>query len=1020
MYLNSISIIFDVIVLSECHITKSDLIDNHFEIQGYNKFYCMSEIKFGGVLIYAKIDFEVTVINELTIHTDFYDSLYVKVNCTKMRKPIVVGGYYRHCRNSSHDIMRFCNALNEHLCHKHVCKFNKIIAGDFNICLLKSVHNQDSLMYLNILLQNGLETHTFLPTRFTHFKNSLQIKSATLIDQIHSDLYAFECTSGNLFYPDSDHYANFTVFKNIFQSNKLRNTEQYRRDFKNCNPNNLLQEFNTLDWSDTVYNIDNLETASENLINTLEQLYDKHVPLVKRSHRKAKYREKPWIKGQLLLDIRAKNGLHVVKSNTPSASNAEIFRTSRNNVTSRLRRSKKLYLKEYFDKHRGDSKKMWHGINMALEQSKRKKEFPSQVKNVTGQDIKDPQTIANAFANYFENIPLTTRDKVNRPSNRHYLDYLHKMKPVDHYLVLHDANPHEIMKLICGLKDNSSPGPLNIPNKFLKIIAQPLSIVLSTIVNRSLRIGYVPLCFKIGKQTPVFKSGEVRIQNFRPITVANSLSKILEKVVRSRVNKFLAENEIINNRQFGFRKNHSTNHAIINLLETSLEGLDQKLKSGGVFLDISKAFDCVPHNILLRKLEYYGFRDRTLMWFESYLKNRSQYVEIKGKKSARYSPTLGVPQGGVLAPLLFIIFVNDIIQSSSTLDFSTYADDTCLILNIKREMYDETISRELSNVMIWFSCNELLLNINKTDYLNFGPHYPRQYIKGEHDLRELHDTVPLFLIDNEHWDIDGPGHRVVNKKGEFMLHELHHVMPDYMVNEHIYTENGLAIPENETVKYLGIYIDNKLDFQYHLNILYCKLNRMVGTFWKCPDIGLNTKKVIYSSLVESHLTYGILAWGSNLSKKICGDLSDSYIPPNLKPIKKVQNKIIRAIFRKSKFDKRTQTYTDMSVLYKELEVLKLYDLYCYNLCLLCFDFHHNPDFPDAMKSLFTLKSEISERSTRQHHLNLYPKLVNLNSTMKKPSYAGSVAWNALPDNLKDIDSKRTFKSNLKCYYTDKY
>ena len=162
------------------------------------------------------------------------------------------------------------------------------------------------------------------------------------------------------------------------------------------------------------------------------------------------------------------------------------------------------------------------------------------------------------------------------------------------------------------------------------------------------------------------------------------------------------------------------------------------------------------------------------------------------------------------------------------------------------------------------------------------------------------------------------------------------------------------------------------------------------------------------------------AWGSNLSKKICGDLSDSYIPPNLKPIKKVQNKIIRAIFRKSKFDKRTQTYTDMSVLYKELEVLKLYDLYCYNLCLLCFDFHHNPDFPDAMKSLFTLKSEISERSTRQHHLNLYPKLVNLNSTMKKTSYAGSVAWNALPDNLKDIDSKRTFKSNLKCYYTDKY
>ena len=1023
MYLNSLSLTFDIMVLSECHISNTGNygnIDSRLEIQGYNKFYSKSEIKFGGVVMYIKKDFNVTVISELTACTDFYDSLYIKICCSRLQKPIVVGGYYRHCRNNSHDIIRFCNALDEHLSHKSISKFNKVIAGDFNICLLKSAHNLDSLTYLNTLLQNGLETHTFLPTRFTHYKDSLQIKSATLIDQIHSDLYAFECISGNLFYPDSDHYANFTVFKDIFKKSSKVQPEQYRRDFKNCDPDSLLHDYNCTDWDELVHNVDNLETASENIINRLEQLYDKHVPLVKLSHRKAKYREKPWIKGQLLLDIRAKNGLHVTKCNTPSANNDENFRVSRNYVTSRLRSSKKIYLKDYFNKFRHNTKKMWQGINMALEQSKRKKEFPSQVKDVTGKDLKDPQTIAHAFANYFENIPLKTRAKISRPNDRHFLDYLHKMKPVDNYLVLFDTNPYEIIKLINGLNDNSSPGPLNIPNKFLKLLAQPLSILLSVIVNRSLRTGYVPLCFKIGKQTPVFKSGVVQIQNFRPITVANSLSKILEKVVRSRVNKFLDDNKILNNRQFGFRKKHSTSHAIINLLETSLEGLDLKLKTGGVFLDISKAFDCVPHNILLRKLEFYGFRDRSLMWFESYLKNRSQYVEIKGKKSARYSPTLGVPQGGVLAPILFIMFVNDIIQSSSTLEFSIHADDTCLILSIDRKCYDETMARELSKVMNWFSCNELLLNISKTDYLNFGPHYPKQYIKGEYDLKELHDTVPLFLVNNDYWDIDGPCHKEVNKKGEFLLHELHHVMPDYMINEHIYTDNGQAIADNEFVKYLGVFIDNKLEFQYHLSTLCCKLNRMVGTFWKCPDIGLDTKKVIYFSLVESHLSYGILAWGSNFSRKIYGDFSSTYIPPNLKPIKKVQNKIIRAIFRKPKLDKRSQTYTDMSALYKELGVLKIFDLYCYNLAILCFDFHHNIDLPDTIKSLFTLKSDVTDRSTRQHYLNLYPKQVNLNSTMRKPSHAGSLVWNALHDDIKDIDKKRKFKATLKNFYIDKY
>ena len=1019
MYLNMFKIPFDVIVLSECHIngtTGCSDIDKKFDINGYQKFYCKSRIKFGGVVVYVKNTFDTLIVNELTIAAEYYDSLYLKIRSPNGLKPVILGAYYRHCRHNSHDIIKFANVLDEHLSHKSVTKHNKVIAGDFNICLLKSVSNMESLTYLNTLFQNGLETHIFLPTRITYMKDSMQVKSLSLIDHIHSNLYANECISGNLSYPDSDHYGNFAVFKGLFQKISAKPV-QYRRDFKNCDHNKLIDDFNGMNWDDLVIGEDNLETASDNLTNTLENLYDKHVPLVKLSNRKSKYCDKPWIRGQLLLDIRTKNNLHGIKGS--SANNEENFRVNRNHVTSQLRRAKKMYFKDYFNNHRNNTRKMWEGINLALAQSKNKKQLPSQIKDENGNTLNDPQDIANSFAKYFENVPLKTRSKI-KPGNRHYLDYLHKMKPVDNYLVLHDSSPDEVLKLINGLNDYSSPGPLPIPNKFLKILAQPLSNILCTIVNRSMSIGYVPTCFKIGKQTPVFKSGEIQVQNFRPITVCNSLSKILEKTVRARVTSFLYDLNILNNRQFGFRKNHSTAHAIMNLFETSLEGLDKKLKVGGVYLDISKAFDCVSHDILLRKLEYYGFRDRSLMWFQSYLKDRTQYVEVKGKRSNKYKTLLGVPQGGVLAPILFILFINDVITSSSVLEFSIYADDTCLILAINRNLYDETMVRELSKVFDWFSCNELLLNIKKTDYQNFGPHFTKQYIRGEVDLAELHEVGPQFLFEGQPWENNGPSHHEINKKGEFVLYDLYQVMPEYMIQEVLYTDDGTEILESTDVKYLGLNIDNKFEFCNHINIQYCKLNRMVNTYWKCPDIGLSTKKIIYHSLVESHLNYGLLVWGSNFCKKVCNDVSANYTPANIKPIKKAQNKIIRAIFRKPKFNKYTRTNTDMSPLYKELGVLKLYDLYRYQLALLCFDFHHNPDFPDRISSFFTLKSDISTRNTRQHHLTLYPAQVNLANTSRKPSYVASFIWNSLPDYIKDISSKNKFKTAIKSYIIGTY
>ncbi len=587
-----------------------------------------------------------------------------------------------------------------------------------------------------------------------------------------TNLFAYECNSGNLLYSDSDHHATFAIFNTYRDTNDTENmnTDIYRRRLDKIDEQALNNDFNNYNWDSLVHFESNLDVATENLNNCLQELCDKHAPLTKLSNRRKKYCKKPWITTDLVQEINCKNKVHGVKSSKPTEINKEVFNKQRNIVTAKIRASRRKYFANYFSKFRNNSKKLWDGINMALEKTKNKKSLPTVVKDINGNLIEGDQKIANAFAKYFKSVPGKTKSDI-RSYKHPYLHYLNKSKPIDDYLELTPTNTEEVYKHIMKLKIGSSTGPVQIPNTFLKLLSKPLSHILTSIINRSIHSGYMPKFMKIGKQTPVHKGGDTCIKNYRPITVCSSISKVLEKIIRDRVMEYLKRIKLLNKSQFGFRSKHSTNHAIINLTEMALDSLENGLKVGGVFLDIAKAFDTVNHRLLLRKLEYYGFRGTTLMWFESYLTNREQYVSIRKSNSEKYTLDWGIPQGGTLAPILFILFMNDIVNSTSTLDFSMYADDTCLILGIKRLDYDSTMKNELEKVVDWFSSNELLLNFSKTDYLNFGPHYNKVYVKGEFDLTEFHSALPLYLFDDDNWEPGDPNHIESNKRGEYVLYE---------------------------------------------------------------------------------------------------------------------------------------------------------------------------------------------------------------------------------------------------------
>jgi hypothetical protein len=282
-------------------------------------------------------------------------------------------------------------------------------------------------------------------------------------------------------------------------------------------------------------------------------------------------------------------------------------------------------------------------------------------------------------------------------------------------LLLQNTTPEHIQKVIKKLQPKMSYDANGVSSKMIKFIGEEISIPLAHIFNISLREGVFPEKLKLCRVIPIFKSGNpLECDNFRPISLLSSISKVLEKIVAEKLIAHLLDNDLVYVHQYGFLPNRSTEHNLLQIINYISNALNEGDFCIGVFLDLKKAFDVCSHEILLKKLRKMGIRGNAYKWFENYLSGRSQFVDINGSKSDPLDINISVIQGSILGPIIFLCYINDF-YAATTLFSVLFADDTTG-LGKGKNLRDLTtyVNGELQKISNWFRANKMAINTSKT------------------------------------------------------------------------------------------------------------------------------------------------------------------------------------------------------------------------------------------------------------------------------------------------------------------
>ena len=521
---------------------------------------------------------------------------------------------------------------------------------------------------------------------------------------------------------------------------------------------------------------------------------------------KCKKHHKAWITNSLKDACKKKNKLYVAFKKNHTFQNECKYKKYKNKLTNILRTCEETYYSNKLDKVKADNKETWRVLNEIL--NRKKRSICNQPENYNdGKHIyKIPKDIANGFNKYFADIGPSLSSKIPVGKGNIY-DHMHTN--IKDSIFITRITEFEVLKTVKKFKKKKSNDPHGLSMEILMQVIPNIVKPLTYICNKSFLEGCFPDSMKISRIVPIFKAGDKSsLNNYRPISILPQFSKLLEKLFENRLLSFVEKNNVLNDNQYGFRQNRSTTIALFDLSQKVSTFLDNKLSALGIFVDLRKAFDTIDHGILLKKVEYIGVRGIALKWVASYLNNRKQYVSFLNENSSYADVVCGVPQGSILGPLLFILYINDICNILNYFGFTLFADDTTIVsAHHNIDILFSQANIELTKLFNWLCLNKLSLNIDKTSYILFS--------------NKQDDPKNTINIDS------------INIKRVF------------------------------SNKFLGVTIDHKFSWKTQIADVCKKVSRCTGILNKVKSI-LSTKILnsLYSSLVEPHFTYCVEVWGN--------------------------------------------------------------------------------------------------------------------------------------------------------------
>ena len=789
----------------------------------------LSSIVGGGVACWVKNEHDFEVIDSLSVFEEkVFESIFLKVKVSP-KKFKIIGNIYRPPNSNIDNFTEILDTILKKISLDNILnKAEEVeIMGDLNINLLNHNSHNATSNFLNTLLSHSQLPLITLPTRISE-------TSATLLDHIYSNSNPDLKECGIIYSSLSDHLPVFSLTKCPHKTDIPESQPILIRNTSFENKAKFREKLQLNDWTSIMINEDPVTAFSE-FSSTLKNIYEDSFPLIESKPNKTKIPINPWFTSALLVSRKNKEKLFKKKMLNPNPINIAAFRNYNSVYRSLIKKAKASYFYSKFQEYSKDIKKTWTLLNSIISSKKKSHSVPD-IFTDNNQTFVGSSEIAEGFNDFFVNVGPRLSSYIPE-SNVTFETYLNES--INENFVFANITPDIILETVSKLKPKNSSGKDNISTKLLKEIIDCIDYPIAHLFNLSFKTGYIPSEYKCAKIIPIFKADEKdKFNNYRPISILPALSKLLEKIAAIQMFRYLNKFNIFYKHQYGFRPKHNTNQPLLHLLNKIYENLNKSKPEFtlGIFLDLKKAFDCCDLDILLKKLIHYGFKNVANTWFKNYLVNRTQYVCINGVFSTEKTITCGVPQGSVLGPLLFLLYINDLPLATSFFT-SLFADDTSFLKSssdIASLILDA--NTELKKAAKWFQANRLTLNVSKTKYI-------------------------VFRNKNMHFDPNSCNISIGNK-----------------ILERI--GNNCV---NKYFKFVGLKLDEFLNWDFQIEHISNKIASSIFALSQIKNIlPLNIRLLVYNSLVRPHIEYGIVTWGGVKNSK-------------LQKIRSLQKKAIRVV-----------------------------------------------------------------------------------------------------------------------------